>query len=177
MDRVVTGDTQALGVLFERHKQPLFRFLFRLLHERAPAEDLLLDVFLRVYDRRRTYRTGLKFSTWLYAIAHNLALDRLKHSSRRELPGSQLAEDPPSVDADPPYETLERTELAHAVREAVSALPEDQRVVILLREYEGLSYREIAAVVGAKEDAVRVRAHRARLALRELLRPFVAGEI
>lgn len=176
MLRVVAGDMEALGVLFERYRQPLFGFLHRLLHDDAWAEDLTLDAFLRVYDRRRTYQAGRKFSTWLFTIAHNLGADRLRRLSRCELPAAASALDTLRDGGATPEELCARGALTDAVRAAVSALPTDQRVVILLREYEGFSYREIAEVVGASEEAVRVRAHRARQALRHTLGPFVEEE-
>ena len=172
MARVIAGDMGALGELFERYKAPLFRFLYRFTSDAALAEDTLLDAFLRVHDRRRTYRHGMRFSTWLYTIAHHLAVDRLKHASRRH---SELASDLPGDDAT--TRDFERSELSLAVRQAVQTLPPDQRAVIVLREYHGLSYREIAIVTGAREDAVRVRAHRARLALREALAPVVRDNL
>jgi RNA polymerase sigma-70 factor (ECF subfamily) len=171
MIRVTTGDMEALGVLFERYKGPLYGFLYRLLHDVAWAEDLTLDVFLRVYDRRRTYKPGFKFSTWLFTIAHNLAADGMRQANRGEITLQNTVDDVSSSDPSPP-DAVARGELAEVVRLAVLSLPEDQRLVILLREFQGFSYREIAQVLGAGEDTVRVRAHRARQALRKALAPY-----
>ena len=171
MIRVMAGDMEALGVLFERYKQPLYGFLHRLLHDVAWAEDLTLDVFLRIYDRRRTYKPGFKFSTWLFTIAHNLAADGMRRSSRNEIP-VDYPDDFASAPAHHPPEACERAELADTVRLAVMALPDDQRLVILLREFEGFSYREIAEVLGANEETVGVRAHRARQSLRKALAAY-----
>jgi len=171
MIRVAAGDMEALGILFERYKQPLYGFLYRLVHDVAWAEDLTLDVFLRVFDRRRTYKQGFKFSTWLFTIAHNLAADGMRKSMRSELP-VDCPEEYAMPPAGHPLDIAERIELTDTVRQAVMALPEDQRLVILLREYEGFSYREIAEVLGANEETVRVRAHRARQNLRKALAPY-----
>ena len=176
MERVVKGELQALGTLFERCKQPLFGFLLRILHDQAQAEDVLVDTFLRVQDRRATYKSGMKFTTWLYTIAYHLATDRLRRTARHEQLEQQLAREEVSSSHDPIHEACERAELADAVRQAVNSLPEEQRTVILLREYEGFSYREIAEVTGGTEEAVRVRAHRARLALRARLSPYLQGD-
>lgn len=165
MERVVGGDVEALGTLFTRHKQTLFNYLFRMLHDQTLAEDLVQDAFLRVYERRRRYMAGKAFSTWLFTIAHNLAVDRLKQASRRDICLDTLpatgAEDP-----DPPHRDTVRLLLAAQVRAAVATLPADQRAVILLREYHALSYREIAEITASSEEAVRVRAFRARQTLK-----------
>lgn len=176
MECVARGDLQALGTLFERYKQPLFGFLLRMLHNHALAEDVLVDTFLRVNDRRSTYKSGMKFTTWLYAIACHLATDRLRRLTRSEQLEQQLALDEFSPRQDSIQEVCERDELAAAVRQAVNSLPEEQRLVILLREYEGFSYREIAAVTGDTEEAIRVRAHRARQSLRKILLPYLRGD-
>lgn len=176
MERVVRGDMDALGTLFERYKQPLFGFLLRTLHDQALAEDVLVDTFLRVNDRRHTYKLGLKFSTWLYAIAYHLATDRVRRLTRCRQIDEQLAQQSLPPQRDPMLEECTRSELADTVRTAVNQLPDDQRVVILLREYEGFSYREIASITGATEETVRVRAHRARQALRKTLQPYMQGE-
>jgi len=171
MVRVTTGDMDALGILFERYKGPLYGFLYRLLHDVAWAEDLTLDVFLRVFDRRSTYKPGFKFSTWLFTIAHHLAADGMRRS-RRDIISADDPDILPNRANDQPQQSYERAELAGKVRLAVLALPEDQRLVILLREFQGFSYREIARVLGANEETVRVRAHRARQALRKALAPY-----
>lgn len=177
MERVVSGDLQALGMLFERHKQLLFGFLLRMLHDQTLAEDVLVDTFLRVQDRRATYKSGLKFTTWLYTIACHLATDTLRGRARREQLDQQLAVDEAASPLDPTLEACERNELAAAVRAAVNSLPEEQRIVILLREYEGFSYREISQVTGSTEESVRVRAHRARLTLRKKLSSYLLEEV
>jgi len=172
MARVAAGDMAALGELFERYKQPLFGFLYRLLHDAALAEDVVLDVFVRVTERRNTFKADGKFSTWLFTIAHHLATDQLRRHRRVAMPS--LNDDAALLGAidDPSPHACERTELAAAVRAAVCALPADQRVVVLLREYQGFSYREIADVTGVSEETVRVRAFRARQALRKALAPY-----
>lgn len=176
MECVVAGDMEALGTLFDRYKQPLFGFLTRIMKNGTQAEDALLDVFMRLYERRHTYRTGSRFSTWLYTIAHNLAVDRMKHFSQREVGVDWMEEAALRVVDDGLQDEVVRNECAAAVRRAISELPEDQRAVIVMREYRNMSYREIAAIVGLTEEAVRVRAHRARTTLRRVLQPLVEAE-
>ncbi|HOF89060.1 MAG TPA: RNA polymerase sigma factor [Armatimonadota bacterium] len=170
MAQVAAGDMTALGILFERYRQPLFRFLYRILRRTAWAEDLLQDAFLRVYDTRRRYTPGKPFSTWLYTIAYRLAIDALRREARCE---TRDDVDSFTTASSPDFE---RGEMARLVREAVTALPEEQRAVVILREYEGFSYKEIAAVVGCTEDAARVRGHRARQALKHALAPVLLDE-
>jgi RNA polymerase sigma-70 factor (ECF subfamily) len=172
MQRVVAGEMAALGLLFERYRAPLFGFLFRLLQSQTAAEDVLQDAFLRLYDRRRHYRAGQRFSTWLYTIAHHLAIDALRATSRKGIVLDQVEELPVAAEMLPAAQA-ERGEVADAVRRAVTRLPREQRVALVLREYEGFSYREIGVIVGISEQAARVRTHRARLTLREALAPLL----
>jgi RNA polymerase sigma-70 factor (ECF subfamily) len=174
MARVVAGDLDALGALFERHKGPLFAFLCRLLGRRDVAEDLLQDAFLRVYDRRRTFKPHLRFSAWLYAIAHHLAIDTLRRDARCD-----VRDDLPDLPGAPLEAEVERRWLGEAVREAIAALPAEQRTVIILREYHDFSFKEIAAIAGISEEAARVRAFRARQGLRVALADVVdeAGNV
>ncbi|MHB9132224.1 MAG: RNA polymerase sigma factor [Armatimonadota bacterium] len=173
MERVVTGDMPALGELFERHKQPLFGYLYRILTDQSQAEDLLLEVFLRVHDRRQTYKVGAKFSTWLYTIAHNMATDHHRHQRRTTICQVELTHDTEAFTEDLTAKDLERDGLTAAVRQAIAQLPEEQRIIIVLREYQGLSYKEIATVTNITEETARVRAHRARQALRDTLQSFL----
>lgn len=171
MARVAAGDMASLGELFERYRQSLFGFVSRLLPDRGLAEDVVVEAFVRVHEHRHTFRGQARFSTWLYTIAHHLAIDKLRRA-RRE---TALLDDdpPPAADGGNLAQALGRRELARAVAAAIRALPPDQRAVIVLREYQGHSYAEIARIVGAREQAVRVRAHRARLALRRALAPYL----
>lgn len=176
MAQVVGGSMDALGMLFERHRQPLFAFLARFLHDHALAEDVLAETFFRLYDRRRTFRFGCKFTTWLYTIAHHLAVDQVKNAARRDGLAGRLAAAAPAETGDDGAAALERAEYARAVRAAVDALPPEQRAVIVLRVYHEMSYREIAEITRSNEETVRVRAHRARLALKGLLAPVLEEE-
>lgn len=163
MLRVVDGDMHALGVLFERYHRSVHRFLTRVLRCSSLAEDVLQDAFLRVYDRRQSYRSPHKFSTWLFTIAYRMAIDTLRRGERTEMLGA-LTDDLRDI-APSPAESVERDEYAQVVRDAITALPEDQRITIMLREYEGFSYREIAEITHTTERAARVRGFRARQAL------------
>jgi RNA polymerase sigma-70 factor (ECF subfamily) len=169
MRRVAEGDSAALALLFERHKTRLFGFLYHLVGDRALAEDLLGETFLRVYRARARYRGSGGFLPWMLAIARNLALGELRRRAVlrrvRESLFRQAAAEPEPW---PPEPDGARDE----VRKALQQLPEEQRSAIVLREYQGLEYREVAEVLGCTEQAARARAYRARLALREALRSW-----
>jgi RNA polymerase sigma-70 factor (ECF subfamily) len=175
MARVSGGDMAALGILFERHEQSLFNFLVRFMRNRTWAEDVELDTFLRVYERRASYKTNAKFTTWLFTIAHNLAVDLLKQQARQQRFVTQSALELQHTSFQRQETSFDGYAATRMVRDAVISLPDDQRAVIILREYHELSYREIAQVTGASEQAVRVRAHRARQALKQSLSARIEG--
>jgi RNA polymerase sigma-70 factor (ECF subfamily) len=150
--------------------------------DRAAAEELLQETFLRLAQARRRYRRTASFRTYLYAIARNLCLDALKSRRWREgssprrqerisahVPGPSA-----SLDADP-QRALEAREQAEAVRAALLDLPPADREVLVLSRYEGLTYDQIAEVLGTTSGAIRVRAHRALALLRSRLEPFLDG--
>ncbi len=170
MARLAAGDSAALADLFERHRGPLFGFLLRLVGDRCLAEDLLGETFLRVYRGRRNYRAGRGFVPWLLTIARRLAIGELrKHRVRALFLQHVQAPPPPDTGAwDGEQEALQAS-----VQAALRALPHEQRLALVLREYQELSYREIAQVLGCSEQAARARTYRARLALRDLLKEVV----
>jgi RNA polymerase sigma-70 factor (ECF subfamily) len=169
MRRVASGDPEALAVLFDRHQSSVFRFLRHLVGEEALAEDLLGETFLRVYRARGTFRAGAEFTPWLFTVARNLARGELRKRAVRTRVLGWLGR-VESTESDPWQP--EREAKAAAVRSALSTLPEDQRAAIALKEYEGLSYREIGQVLGCSEEAARARTYRARQTLRTLLKDW-----
>lgn len=173
MGRVQGGDAAALGTLMERWELPVKGLIGRLVQNRTEAEELAQEAFVRVWQQRARYRPGSEFRSWLFAIAVNLARNRLRWWRRR--PSVALEE---WDGADPRAEGagsagLERRERAAAVRSAVGELPREWREAIVLAEYERMSHAEIAAAVGATPKAVESRLYRARAALRTSLRRWV----
>jgi len=169
MRRVAAGDSAALALLFDRHKARLFGFLYHLIGDRAAAEDLLSETFLRLYQARRRYRAGSGFTPWLFAIARNLALAELRHRGAVNRAHERLIRETDCFEeAWEPERDAER----ERVRTALLALPEEQRAAVVLKEYQGLSYREVAQALGCTEEAARARTYRARTALREALRDW-----
>jgi RNA polymerase sigma-70 factor (ECF subfamily) len=173
MQRVAGGDGAALAELFDRHKTRLYGFLFHLVGNRAAAEDLLGETFLRLYQARRRYRSGSGFRPWLFAIARNLALGELRHRSVVTRAQGRL------VDAAGTVEDgwdARRQEIGERVRAALARLPEEQRSALVLKEYQQMEYREIGQVLGCSETAARARTYRARVTLREALREWWEAE-
>ncbi len=184
MARVGRDDTAALGELFDRYRPPLFLFLLRLMGDRAAAEDLVQEVFWRIWQRRTDFDPDRRFPTWLYTIARRLAWNELQCASHRTMRFSELSEteqqrleagehDP---DQPPPEALVLAADHRAQVQAALQSLPPDQRLCLVLREYEGRSHREIGEILGCSEGNARVLTHRARRALRPLLVSLLESE-
>jgi RNA polymerase sigma factor (sigma-70 family) len=169
MTRVQSGDEAALGVLMQRWELPVKSVIGRIVLNASEADELAQETFVRVWQQRAKFRVDLAFRPWIFAIAVNLARNRLRWWRRR--PEVALEEWTESgTDASSGAIAAEGRERAAAVRDAIGALPVDLREALVLFEYEQLSHAEIAAVVGATPKAVETRIHRAREKLRGALR-------
>ena len=180
MTRLAQGHDAALNALMERHGERLFHYLIRLLQNETEAADLAQETFVRVYQNRDRFNAGRKFSTWLYAIATNLARDRLRWHSRHPNVSLEGKDDDETglknvlpANQPTPREALEAAERAAAVRRALAELPEELRVPLILSEYEEQSHAEIAAVLDCSPKAVEMRIYRARQQLRAALAPLL----
>ncbi|HZL44334.1 MAG TPA: sigma-70 family RNA polymerase sigma factor [Verrucomicrobiae bacterium] len=180
MARLCAGHESALNGLMERHAGRLSAYLVRVLQDEAEASDLAQESFVRVYLHRDRFKPAARFSTWIYAIATNLARDRLRRISRH--PHVSMESPQPdaaglnqvlAIDEPNPHESLVFAERAAAVRNAVAELPEDLRVPLILSEYEDQSNAEIAAVLDCSAKAVEMRLYRARQQLRTKLGPLL----
>ena len=172
MARLRAGDPRAFEELVTTYQHRVFGVAFRMLGSRAEAEEIAQETFLRAYRTLPEFRAEARLHTWLYAIASRLCLNRLASADRRLArdAGEALAQAPsPEPDA---AVALERAEREEAVRDAIAALPDDRRIVVILRDLEGLSYEEIAAVLALEPGTVRSRLHRARMDLRAKLERF-----
>ena len=172
LTRAGNGEQAAFLELYERHRQPVFRFAYRLLGSVELAEDITHDCFvslIRKPDNFRSERGSLR--TYLFAAARNLALKHFRGSGR-EAPLDSL-EDETDYATVQPLGRLLREELSTQVREAVLALPPLQREALVLFEYEGLSLNEIAEVTESEVGAVKGRLFRARERLKTALRPYL----
>lgn len=168
MERFCQGEAEAFDVLFGRYARAVNAFLARMVGNPSLAEDLTQATFLSLVRSRGRFQSGARFKPWLYAIAANAARDHLRRRHVEELtPEGQLPQNAASHDPLPRDLGLERQ-----VQAALAQLPTAQREAIVLHRFEGLSFAEIAEVVGLTESAVKVRAHRGYERLRELLAPL-----
>ena len=173
LERAKGGDQAAFLELYERHRNAVFRFAYRLLGSFETAEDITHDCFLSLIRRPEGFqaaRGGLR--TYLYAAARNLSLKHFRSASREDAL-EELSLEPPMPLKEQPLHRLLDEELSQRVKEAVISLPPLQREALVLFEYEGLALSEIADVVGSDVGTVKARLHRARERLRSTLRPYL----
>lgn len=167
MLRFRDGEAPAFEVLVRRHRTPVFSFLVRLTGDRARAEDLCQEVFLKVVRAADGWTPRARFQTWLYAIARNQAVDEARRQAfRRAEPLEGGAAARASSEDPGPDRAAEGALLRPKLEAALAALPEEQREVFLLREYSGLRFAEIAEVTGVPENTVKSRMRYALEALR-----------
>jgi RNA polymerase sigma-70 factor (ECF subfamily) len=179
----VRDDVQgAFEVLVTRYQHRLLGVLVHLVGRVEEAEDLTQEVFLRIYRARKGYRPRAKFSTWLFTIANNLALNHLRRKGRSQsLPlGDASSSQPVSPIVKQlagregtPSAQMRQTELSDLVRDALATLNEDQKMAVLLNKFEEMSYAEIADVMGRSPEAIKSLLARARNQLREQLEPYL----
>lgn len=162
MQRARAGDRDAYATLFVRHRSALTAFLTRFLGNAARAEDIAQETFLALWTERLRFDPQRRFKVWLYVAARNRAINA--HRSKQEFPLDESL-----ISDSNPLESSARTLLKEAVQGALLALPDTQRLVIVLTVYEGFTYREAAQIMGGTEVAARVLAHRARQALQKHL--------
>jgi RNA polymerase sigma-70 factor (ECF subfamily) len=177
MARLVAGHEASLDDLMGRHAERLYHYLLRVLRNETEAADLAEEAFVRVYEHRAGFKARSKFSTWLYTIATNLARDVQRYRARHpqvslDAAAGETGRDFKEIlpDAGPsPRQSLEAEERAEAVRRAVTALPEELRVPLVLAEYEEKTHEEIAQILDCSAKAVEMRIYRARTQLRTQL--------
>jgi RNA polymerase sigma-70 factor (ECF subfamily) len=182
MLRVKAGDDSAFDYLVQKYRRPIIGFMYRMAHNTAVAEDLAQEVFLRIYRSRGSYEPSAKFSTWLYRIATNLAVNYARDTrhERREntMPLDEADEEtgqtPDLADKTPNVEEqILRQERLRAIRQKVEALPERQRMAVIMHKYQQMDYRQIAQVLKLSESATKSLLFRAYEALRSELKDFI----
>jgi len=179
----LAGEERAFDELVERYQGRLLSFISRTIGDRDRAEDLVQEVFIRVYRHLARFDRTKKFSTWIYTIGSNLAKNELRNRSRNPLVLFQTIkakfedEDRPLEFEDVhsrPDDLFRKRHLREAVEQSVGQLPAHHREVFVLRELEGKSYEEIAEITGVNLGTVKSRLNRARAAFAELVEPLVA---
>jgi RNA polymerase sigma-70 factor (ECF subfamily) len=179
MLRVKEGDDECFRILLEKHRNPVIHFVYRMVQERAVAEELSQEVFLRVYRSRGAYEPTAKFTTWLFRIATHLALNWLRDGRHERahqrldaprdlehegLPAKEVFDKTPTVEQRMVYQTR-----LQEVRDAIAMLPEKQRAAVLMHKYEEMEYSQIASVLECSESAVKSLLFRAYETLRARL--------
>jgi RNA polymerase sigma-70 factor, ECF subfamily len=185
MLRLAAGDEACFTVLAEKYHRPMIHFLFRMVRNQAVAEELAQEVFLRVYRSRESYRAEAKFTTWLYRIATNLAVNYARDTRRErgaqtvylDAPDEETGTTPDVADERPSVEQrLLHDERMAAIRAQVMALPERQRAAVLMHKYQGMDYRQIGEVLKLSESATKSLLFRAYQTLRDKLKDFVVSK-
>jgi RNA polymerase sigma-70 factor (ECF subfamily) len=181
MLRVAAGDEASFNYLVGRYHRAIIHFLFRMVRNQAVAEELAQEVFLRVYRSRESYRAEAKFTTWLYRIATNLAVNHARDTKHErsaqtiylDAPDEETGTTPDVADDEPSVEQkLMRDERMAAIRTHVMELPERQRMAVLMHKYQGMDYRQIGDVLKLSESATKSLLFRAYQTLRDKLKDF-----
>lgn len=182
MLRLKAGDIDCFEVLMTKYRRPIVHFMFRMVRNQAVAEEMAQEVFLRVYRARESYRAEAKFSTWLYRIATNLAVNHARDTKNERMapkvqldaPDEESGTTPDVADATPTVEAdLLRAERMRAIKQHVLELPERQRMAVLMHKYQEMDYKQIGAVLKLSESATKSLLFRAYQTLREKLKDFV----
>jgi RNA polymerase sigma-70 factor (ECF subfamily) len=185
---VKAGDEASFELLLHRYRTPLVNFLYRMVRNREQAEDLAQEVFLRVYRAREDYVPSAKFTTWLFRIATNLALNSVRDTRYHKLevsidaPISEAEDgDERTLDIPEKHPNIEQHLVEDArrkmIRHAIDKLPEKQRAAVLLHKYQELDYAEIAKILACSESALKSLLFRAYESLRVELAPLVAQQV
>jgi RNA polymerase sigma-70 factor (ECF subfamily) len=176
------GNMAGFDYLIQKYRKPIIHFMYRMVHNQAIAEELAQEVFLRVYRSRETYRAEARFSTWLYRIATNLGVNHARDTKQERAAStihldevdSETGTTPDVADSTIGAETnMLRSERMNAIRQHVLALPERQRMAVLMHKYEGMDYKQIGEVLKLSESATKSLLFRAYQTLREKLKSFV----
>jgi RNA polymerase sigma-70 factor, ECF subfamily len=182
MLRVAAGDEASFNYLVARYHRPMIHFLYRMVHNQAVAEELAQEVFLRVYRARDSYRAEARFTTWLYRIATNLAVNHARDTRHERAAQTVYLDEPDAETGTTPdvaddeltvEEKLMREERMGAIRAHVMELPERQRMAVLMHKYQGMDYRQIGEVLKLSESATKSLLFRAYQTLRTKLKEFV----
>jgi RNA polymerase sigma-70 factor, ECF subfamily len=172
--RVCRGDAEAFRLIFDRYSRPIISFIFDMVNDRALAEELTQETFVRAYRSMRNMRAETKLSTWLFGIARNVARESLR-SRKRSLSQVDLADKSVmdlSDNKPVPVEGVLSKELNQLIRRSLAALDEDKRLVFTLKVLHQCSYEEIAEITGFSLAKLKTDLHRARAEMRKRISPY-----
>jgi RNA polymerase sigma-70 factor (ECF subfamily) len=180
MARIAEGDEYAFEILVNRHQTSVLNFIYRFIGDRTQAKDLAQEVFIRVWQAAKTYKPEAKFTTWLYRITANLCLNELRSSRRKKWfsfnwsdeDGEHTIEKTLSDGAPSAEDILLEKERSRQISDALQSLPDNQRMALVLKRYDDLSYQEIAKVIGCSVPAVESLLVRAKRTLQEKLKNY-----
>jgi RNA polymerase sigma-70 factor (ECF subfamily) len=182
MLRVAAGDSEAFDYLVEKFRRPMISFMYRMTRNQSVAEELAQEVFLRVYRSRQSYAASAKFTTWLYRIATNLAVNHAR-DTKYERPENTVNIDEPDTETGLTVDVADRSlnaeqvilrrERLAAIRKHIEALPERQRAAVIMHKYQNMDYKQIAGVLKLSESATKSLLFRAYETLRETLKEFI----
>jgi len=181
------GDISSFEKLVQKHKESIINVIYQFIGERDEAEDLAVEVFLRVYRAAKKYQAKAKFTTWLYKITTNLCLNEIRKKAKLQTislskpisAGEEKEEEliEKIADAAPsPQQILEKKERNALIRKAIDSLPAKQRMATILQIYEELSYKEISTILGCSVKSVERRLYWARTSLKERLSSYLTAE-
>ena len=181
MTRVGQGDDHAFEILVNRHQTSVLNLIYRFIGDRTQAKDLTQEVFIRVWQAAKTYKPKAKFTTWIYRITANLCFNELKlsrrkkwflfHQSSDDQRGNTI-EETLSDSASSAEDLLLDKERSRQISDALQGLPDNQRMALVLKRYDDLSYAEIAQIIGCSVSAVESLLVRAKRALQEKLKNY-----
>jgi len=173
IQKCLQGDKNAFGQLVEKYKRRLYAYAYQRMRSHEDAGDVSQEAFLRAYENLNSFKLGTNFQAWIFRILRNLCIDQLRKANRFHSESiDDAAEYIPARNPRPDQE-VEAAELKSHIHAAIDTLPEAQRTVVILREMQQLSHREIAEITKTNEKTVRWRLHQARKKLREMLKEFL----
>lgn len=180
----LNGENEAFEILYRRYERPIFSFVYRIVMNAAEAEDLCQETFFRIVRGKKKYQASGKFKTWLFRIAHNLCRDRIRRMKFRthlSLDAHIFSQDCDKIAiknsiSDPlpdQVKSVEGDEMKKLVQQAFATLPEEQRTVVILKEYHTLKFSEIAEIMDCPIGTVKSHNHRAHEKLKKILAPYI----
>jgi RNA polymerase sigma-70 factor (ECF subfamily) len=178
MSKIAEGDEGAFEILVNRHQASVLNLIYRFIGDRTQAKDLAQEVFIKVWQAAKTYKPEAKFTTWLYRVTVNLCFNELKASHRKKWfsfnrsdeEGEHTLEETLADSAPSAEDILLEKERTRQISDALQSLPENQRMALILKRYDDLSYKEIAQILGCSVSAVESLLVRAKRTLQEKLK-------